>query len=134
MSFDYNMKHTADESTKGDARVVAKGVSGLLAKEQQAQRKNEYLQVIANPTYQQILGQKNIGSILLQLAKSNDIKLPDEGRLNGEVDMEEMLNQMLMASAGVDPMQVNGQIANGGGAPTNPQGVNPDGSKAGVAQ
>ena len=132
MSFDYNMRNTKDDSTKGDARVVAKGVSGLLAKEQQAQRKIEYLQVISNPTFQQILGEKNIGSILLQLAKSNDIKLPDQGRLEGEMNMEEMLTQMLMAQAGVDPMQANGQVANGGGSPAMGQGINPDGSKAGV--
>lgn len=133
MSFDYNMKNTKDESSKGDARVVAKGVSGLQAKEQQAQRKVEYLQVVANPTYQQMLGEKNIGAILLQIAKSNDIKLPDEGRLNGDMDLEAMLTEMLKAQAGVDPMQSNGQIARGGGAPTNAQGMNPDGSKAGVA-
>lgn len=132
MCFDYNMRNTADDATKGDARVVAKGVAGLLAKEQQAQRKIEYLQVVANPTFQQILGEKNLGSILLQLAKSNDIKLPDEGRLNGEMNMEDMLTQMLMAQAGVDPMQMNGQMAQGGGAPAQGQGVNPDGSKAGV--
>jgi hypothetical protein len=136
MSYDYNMKNTKDESTKGDARVVAKGVSGLQAKEQSAQRKVEYLQVVANPTFQQMLGEKNIGSILLQLAKSNDIKLPDEGRLNGEQDLDAILQQMLMAQAGVDqsdPMQENGQVAQGGGAPKKAQGMNPDGSKAGVS-
>ena len=137
MSFDYNMKNTKDESTKGDARVVAKGVAGLQAKEQSAQRKVEYLQVVANPTFQQMLGEKNIGSILLQLAKSNDIKLPDEGRLSGEQDLDAVLQQMLLAQAGVDqnvdPMQANGQVAQGGGAPSKPQGMNPDGSKAGVS-
>lgn len=132
MAYDFNMRNTEDENSKGDARVVAKGVQGLLAKEQQAQRKIEYLQVVANPTYQQMLGEKNIGAILLQLAQANDIKLPDTGRLEGEMNMEEMLTQMLQAQAGVDPIQANGQVARGGGAPAQGQGVNPDGSKAGV--
>lgn len=132
MSYDFNMRNTTDEQSKGDARVVAKGVEGLLAKEQQAQRKIEYLQVVANPTYQQVLGEKNIGAILLQLAKANDIKLPDTRRLEGEANMEELLTQMLQAQAGVDPYQANGQVANGGGAPTAPQAMNPDGSRAGV--
>jgi hypothetical protein len=136
MSYDYNMKASQDQQIKGDARVVAKGVSGLQAKEQQAQRKVEYLQVVANPTYQQILGEKNIGSILSQIAKSNDITLPDSDRLDGNVDLAATVQQMLMAQAGVDqvdPMQEGGQVATGGGARKKPQGTRPDGGKAGVS-
>lgn len=134
MCYDYNMKYSDDQSIKGDARVVAKGVSGLQSKEQAAQRKVEYLQVVANPTYQQILGERNMGAILAQIAKSQDIKLPDAARLNGEADLGDTIEQMLMAQAGVDPMQANGQIGAGGGAPVKPQGMLPDGSKAGVSQ
>jgi len=39
---------------------------------------------------------------------------------------------MLMAQAGVDVNQMLGQISNGGGAPTKPQGLRDDGAKAGV--
>lgn len=140
MCYDYNMKFTDDDQIKGDARVVAKGVSGLLAKEQQAQRKVEYLQVVAtNPTYQQILGAKNIGSVLAQVARSNDITLPDRDRLEGNESIELVLNQMLAAQAGIqsgpdpnDPNQAAGQAASGGGAPKKAVGQNPDGSKAGI--
>ena len=132
MCYDENMRNTKDPSTKGDARVVAKGVAGLLAKEQQAQRKIEYLQVVANPTYQQMLGEKNIGAILLQLAQANDIKLPDVNRLEGKMELSAVLEEMLRAQAGLDPMQMNGQMGAGGGAPAQGQGMNPDGSKAGV--
>lgn len=132
MCYDYNMKFSPDNTIKGDARIVAKGVSGLAAKEQQAQRKVEYLQVLANPTYQEILGAKNIASVLAQIAKSNDIDLPDMGRLDGDPSVEDRVSAMLDAQAGVDPMQENGQMATGGGAPKKPQGTNPDGSKAGV--
>lgn len=132
MCYDYNMKNTEDETVKGDARVVAKGVSGLLAKEQQAQRKVEFLQVSANPLFAQILGEKNIGSMLAQIAKSNDIQLPDMDRLEGNETVSMAVQQMLMAQAGVDINQVLGQVSNGGGAPTSPQGMNVDGSKAGV--
>ena len=131
MCYDYNMKFGEDETIKGDARVVAKGVSGLLAKEQQAQRKVEYLQVIANPLFAQILGQKNIGAILAQIARSNDISLPDLERLDGDPSAEAQIQQMIMAQAGVDPMQATGQIG-AGGSPTAPQGTNVDGAPAGV--
>ena len=132
MCYDYNMKFDEDDTIKGDARVVAKGVSGLLAKEQQSQRKIELLQMVANPAYMQILGAKNVGSLLAQVIKGQDIQLPDLDRLDGNETAEMMIQQMLMAQAGVDPMQQNGQVANGGGAPTSPQGTNLDGSKAGV--
>lgn len=131
MCYDYNMEFTDDNTIKGDARVVAKGVAGLQVREQAAQRKVEYLQVIANPLFSQILGPKNIGSILAQIAKSNDIQLPDMGRLDGSIEIDSILQSMLMGQAGVDPNQMSGQIG-AGGTPANPQGLNADGSKAGV--
>lgn len=130
MCYDYNMKFTNDNTIKGDAHIVAKGVAGLQAREQAAQRKVEYLQVIANPLFSQILGPKNIGSILAQIAKSNDIKLPDVDRLDGTSEIEAMVQQLVMGQAGVDPNQMTGQIG-AGGTPTNPEGMNPDGSPAG---
>jgi vacuolar-type H+-ATPase subunit H len=132
MQYAYNMRIANDLRMMGDARVVAKGVSGLQHREQQAQRKVEYLQIIANPAYQQILGAENIGSILAQVARSNDIDLPDKVRLEGGNEAEQQLMTILNATVGVDPAQENGQMANGGGAPTKPQGTNPDGAKAGV--
>ena len=138
MCYDYNMKFTEDDTMKGDARAVAKGVNGLLAREQQSQRKVEVLQMVANPAYMQILGTKNIGALLSQVIRGQDIKLPDLDRLDGNETAEAMIQQMLMAQAGVDPlagsdpMQMNGQVANGGGSPSKPQGLLPDGSKAGV--
>lgn len=132
MCYDYNMEFSEDASIKGDARVVAKGVSGLLAKEQQAQRKVEFLQVSANPLYSQILGEKNIGSMLAQIAKSNDIQLPDMDRLEGNESISMLVQQMLMAQAGVDINQETGQIGAGSNSPKASQGVNPDGSKAGI--
>lgn len=132
MCYDHNMKFSKDPDIKGDANVVAKGVSGLQAKEQAAQRKVEFLQVMANPSFQQILGARNTGAVIAQIAKSQDIKLPDMARLDGEEDLSQSVEKMLMSQAGVDPMQANGQMAQGGGAPTSPQGMLPDGSKAGV--
>ena len=136
MCYDYNMKFTNDKEIKGDANVVAKGVNALLVKEQQAQRKVEYLQIVANPAYMEILGHKNVASVLAQIAKANDIDLPDMDRLDGGRDAEAALKEMLMAQAGVaqvDPSQANGQMSSGGGAPAKPQAMNPDGSRSGVS-
>ena len=130
MCYDYIMKFTEDDTVKGDARIVAKGVAGLLAKEQQAQRKVEFLQVTANPLYSQILGEKNLGSMLAQIAKSNDIELPDMDRLEGSDTVSALVQQMLMAQAGVDVNQMTGQIG-AGGSPTSAEGLRQDGAPAG---
>ena len=139
MCYDFNMKFTEDDTIKGDARVVAKGVSGLLAKEQATQRKVEALQVITAPVIAQILGAKNIGSIVAQIFQGQDIKLPDMDRLEGNETAQMQIDQILLAQAGVqagpdpnDPNQANGQVTQGGGAPAQGQGLNPDGAKAGV--
>lgn len=132
MCYDYKMKFSDDQSIQGDARAVAKGVEGLIAKEQQAQRKVEYLQLAMTPLLSQILGQKNIGAIASQIAKANNISLPDMKRLEGNQDMESVIQQIIMAGAGVDVAQMNGQVQNGGGAIAAPQGLNANGSKAGV--
>lgn len=132
MCYDLNNTSETDHTVMGDVRIVAKGLHGLLAKEQQAQRKIEYLQVAMTPVLSQILGAKNLGSIAAQIAKANDISLPDMKRLEGDESVEDVVSQMLMAQSGVDPIQQGGQVANGGGAPAKPEGELPDGSKAGV--
>ena len=131
MSYDYLMKFDDDPEIKGDAHVVAKGVSGLLAKEQEAQRKVEFLQVVANPVYAQTLGAKNIGYILSEIAKANNLDLPDSERLEGNPTMEELLTKMNSQAAGVDPAQMNGQMQ-AGGTPANAQNTTADGRPAGA--
>jgi hypothetical protein len=136
MCYDYNMKFSEDDTIKGDARVVAKGVSGLLAKEQQSQRKVEYMQMAATPLLAQILGQQNLGAILAQVAKSNDISLPDMARLDGNPTAQGQLEQMIMAMSGIDQNAASQDQAQGnasqGGSAKKSGGQNPDGSKAGV--
>jgi hypothetical protein len=132
MAYDFNMKFSDDPTIKGDANIVAMGVKHLQTKEQQSQRKVEYLQAVSNPAYMQTLGAKNIGSILQQIAEANDIDLPDGDRLKGGVSAEDQLMGFLKGQAGIDPMQEQGQVGNGGGAPTGEPGENPDGSPAGV--
>jgi hypothetical protein len=131
------MKFSDDDTIKGDAKVVAKGVSGLLAKEQQTMGKIEFMQLAATPLLAQVLGEKNIGAILAQIAKSKDLDLPDIERLEGNPSAEMQFNQMIQAMAGIeqnplaDQEQQNGQSAKGG-SQTKRTGQNPDGSKAGV--
>jgi hypothetical protein len=132
MSYDRHMSTTTDDSLKADANIVAGGVASLQIKEQQAQRKVEFLQITANPVVQQILGQENIGSIISQVAESNDIELPDKDRLDGTVDLQAVIDKLLTPNVGGDGQQALGQMGNGGGAPTKPQVLQPNGAAAGT--
>lgn len=129
MCYDYNMRFTNDESVKGDARVVARGVAGLLAREQAANRKTEFLNVTANPAFSQILGTKNIAYMLKEIAKANDLNLPDESHFDKVATLldQQMINSMMMPQDGGD---VNGQVSEGG-TPTKPNERNLVGDKMG---
>lgn len=129
MCYDYNMRFTNDETAKGDARVVAKGVAGLLAREQAANRKTEFLNATANPVFSQILGTKNIGYMLKEVAKANDLNLPDEDHFDKVAGMLDQMNMnaLAMQANGGD---VNGQVSNGG-SPTKSMALNMNGEEMG---
>jgi hypothetical protein len=113
MCYDYNMRFSKDPTVKGDARVVAKGVAGLLAREQAANRKTEFLNVTANPVFSQVLGTKNIAYMLKEIAKANDLNLPDEGHFDKVAEL--MDAQAMGALMGQpDGGDANGQVSNGG--------------------
>jgi len=130
MCYDNLMRDTDDPELQGDAFVVAKGVSSLLAKEQQAQRKTELLQVSSSPVIAQILGSKNLGSLIAQVFKASDITLPDMDRLEGNESLESLITKMNMQNSGLDA-QNTGQIQSGG-TPANAQATTMDGRPAGA--
>lgn len=62
--YDYNMAFSDDESVKGDARIVARGSSSLVVKEQQVVRLRELLRDTNNPADLQILGVEGRANLL----------------------------------------------------------------------
>lgn len=134
MCYDYNMKFSEDPTIKGDAHVIARGVAGLQAKEQSATRKIEFLNATANPTYTQILGSKNISYLLKEVAKANDLNLPDESHFDKVADF---LDKQMMATmeqqANPTGGDVNGQVANGG-TPPKATALGPTGEPLGSAE
>jgi len=133
MCYDYNMKFSEDASIKGDARVVAKGVAGLLAKEQAANRKTEFLNAAANPTFSQILGTKNISYMLKEIARANDLELPDEDHFDKVGDFLDRQMMATMMGQSEDGGDVNGQV-DAGGTPPKSAVNGPDGNPLGSAE
>lgn len=83
--YDHNMIYDPDEEIKGDCNIVARGSSSLLAKEQQMQRRSEFLNATANPIDIQIIGLKNRSKMLMQQAKDLDIHLDDDDDLQKQI-------------------------------------------------
>ena len=68
--FDHNMVYSDDESIKGDSRILARGVSSLMQLETIRMRRNEFLQITANPIDMGIVGTRGRASVLREMAKT----------------------------------------------------------------
>jgi hypothetical protein len=73
----YYFNYDVEEALEyiGDVKIVAKGSSSLLAKEQQALRLNEFAKSTANPIDFQITGIEGRRYILKETAKSLDLEV-----------------------------------------------------------
>jgi hypothetical protein len=78
MHYDYLLDNQDIYGLMGDYKMVAKGTSYLIQKEQQATRKIEFMNNTANPIDMQIIGPENRRRMLFEVAKSLGIEL-DEG-------------------------------------------------------
>jgi hypothetical protein len=68
--FTHNMIYSDDENIKGDSKVVARGVASLMQLETLRMRRNEFLQITANPIDSQIVGVEGRAAILREIAKT----------------------------------------------------------------
>jgi len=73
----FNMLYDKDESIKGDLKIVAKGSSSLIVKEQQMIRRAEFLATTNNPIDNQIIGIEGRAALLRESVKSFDIPVDD---------------------------------------------------------
>lgn len=73
--YDHLMIYDDDTSIKGDMQIVASGVVGTLLKETQLQRRNEFMQLTANPFDLQIIGPAGRAELLRQAAKGLNIDI-----------------------------------------------------------
>lgn len=69
----YIMRFHEDESVKGDINIVPRGAQFLATREAAQLRRNEFLQITANPIDQQIVGVEGRAAILREVAKTLDM-------------------------------------------------------------
>lgn len=126
-TYDFNMLYDPDESIKGDAKVIARGSAGFMAKEQKTIRTNEILAATNNPIDSQIMGIPGRAKLLKVALQGLDIPvddiIPDENGLKeimAKIEEQQKQQMMLMqqqaAAKGASPL---------GGSPTGMNGPSP---------
>lgn len=108
--YNHNMIYDEDPTIKGDAQVVASGAVSLMRMESMMLRRNEFLQVTANPYDMEITGIEGRSEVLRSVASGLDLNT------DKVVPPEEQL-QAKMAQAQAAPQQP----PQGGGQPSTPQ-------------
>ena len=112
--YDYNMVYNEDETIKGDIRIVARGASSLIAREQQTLRIKEALQLTANPIDLQLLGLETRLEMIKKLFKAMDIELeniPDPGDIQSVIKtIQDQIVQQQQALGAQQGGQAGGQL------------------------
>lgn len=117
--YDHNMIYGDDESIKGDSQVVARGVASLMQLETLRMRRNEFLQITANPIDSQIVGPSGRAAILREIAKTLGMDVNKVIPPNAGEQAEQQMMQAQQAEAlaeGTGPSQ--SQEVLGDGSPT----------------
>lgn len=107
---------------EGDIRVVARGATSVMAREQLALRRNEFLQATANPVDMQVIGPDGRAYLLREQAKALEL---DTDRIIGpKAAMPPMMGQPGQPGMGAMP----GQPGQPGSQPAPPQNGRPIGA------
>jgi hypothetical protein len=113
-------------------RVIAKGTSGLIAKEAIQARRNEFLAATANPVDLQIVGLEGRAYLLRELASGlnmNTDKLvpsPEELKFRAQKAEVQQMQQQMMQMGGGDGMQPPSMLPNNptpGVQPSSPEAM-----------
>jgi hypothetical protein len=130
--YQWKLRYQPDPDMIGDLRIVAHGALSLQAKESAQQRRNEFLQITANPFDMQILGLEGRAEVLRATAKTlelNTDKVVPSAVVLKQRAMAMAMQQAAMAQQGGDPNAQGGPPGNqaqkkgsqeqlGNGAPT----------------
>lgn len=117
----HNMKYSQDNSIKGDCKVVPRGASAMLIREQVQEARNQFLAVSGNPIDMQIMGIKGRAKLLRSVAEKLDMPdlIPDdeeiEARLadeqQGQQAQQEQAMQMQQAAMQIEQAKLQGDEA-----------------------
>ena len=121
----YNMQFLDDPDLKGDLKIVARGATALVMKEQQQQRVNEVFQMcLQSPVLQQIVGPTGIAylfrNVLERLNINADELVPSPEILKVQQAQQQAQMAQAQQQAAAQEQQRNGQPESGG-SPAKPE-------------
>ena len=113
---------------RGDIKLVARGASGLLEKQQQQVRRNEFLGMVLNSQpVLGLIGMKGLAALLRAHVRDLSIDAEDVVPTPEEVQMQEMMQQQ-MAQQQMMQQEALAQ-ENQGGATSAPKKLDPAGNR-----
>lgn len=86
----FNMRYSPDMSIKGDCRVVPRGASAMLLREQTQQARQQFLAATGNPADMQIIGVEGRARLLRSIADQLDMPglVPEDDEIKGRVEQQ----------------------------------------------
>lgn len=103
----FNMRYSDDMSIKGDCKVVPRGASAMLLREQTQQARQQFLAGTANPIDMEIIGVEGRGRLLRSIADQLDMPdlVPDDEEIKARMQQKgqqqaEQQQQMAQLEAG----------------------------------
>lgn len=121
--YNHNMLFATDRTIKGDAQVTARGAVSLMRLESLQLRRNEFLQVTANPLDSAITGPDGRAEVLRSVAQglelNTDKVVPPSEQLQQRLSQEAAVMQARQGTQGQSaPVTSQEVLPNGGGAVT----------------
>lgn len=86
----FNMRYSDDMSIKGDCRVVPRGASAMLLREQTQQARQQFLAATGNEIDMQIIGVEGRARLLRSIADQLDMPnlIPEDDEIKGRVEQQ----------------------------------------------
>lgn len=112
-TYQWLMQYDPDAGLKGDLKVIARGALSLVTKESAQVRRNEFLQITANPFDLQIVGLEGRAEILREAARGLNLNpdkiIPPLTVLRERAAMQQMQQMQQMMAAQTQKEQSNQQ-------------------------
>jgi hypothetical protein len=112
------MQYSDDDELKGDVQIIARGADSLIAKEQAAMARTQFLAATANPLDAQIIGVQGRAAVLREVAKGLDMDVDQVVPSVSQMKEKMMMAQLQQQASAEGPIQAQGSLAgppSGGG-------------------
>nr|WP_298165331.1 hypothetical protein [uncultured Pseudomonas sp.] len=110
----FNMRYSQNQTIKGDCRVVARGASAMLQREQTQALRQQFLQVTANPVDMQILGVEGRAKLLRAVAELLDMPglIPSDEEITARTNQQNQQQaQQIEQVAKLEQAQVEADVS-----------------------